>query len=107
MIKITFTIGIGKDKDGKAIPQEDQVLFSKRAKAMVTREFGGSSSHIVEGEWVSPKGEIVEERSLVISTTTDSPGNRYTAKELARGFRVLFNQDCVMVTREVVQMELI
>jgi hypothetical protein len=105
MIQITFTIGIGKDKDGKVIPFADQVLFTKRACYMVAREFGGFTATVGDGGWVSPNKELVEEDSLSISTTTDKPGNRATAKFLALGFKELFNQNCIMVTRKVVQCE--
>ncbi len=107
MIKITFTIGIGKDKDDKTIPLADQVLFTKRACYMVARAFGGFTATVGAGGWVDPSGNLIEEESLSISTITDKPYNREESKELAEAFKELFNQTAVMVTRDVVQMEMI
>ena len=107
MIKITFTIGIDKDKDGRKIEFADQVLFTQRACKLVAREFGGYTATVGAGGWVATNGELVEESSLSISTSTDKPGNRETAKQLAAEFRTMFNQACVMVTREVVDREFV
>lgn len=107
MIRITFTIGIGKDKDGREISPAERVLFTKRACAMVAREFGGYTATTAVGGWVAPNGELIEEESLVISAVTETPGNYEAAKELAKVFKGLFNQACVMVTREVVNREFV
>ena len=107
MIKITFTIGIEQDKDGKVIPFADQVIFTKRACYAVAKAFGGYTAIVGAGGWVVPSGELIEETSLSISVVTDKPRNRETARELAEEFKTLFNQTCVMVTRNVCQMRLI
>jgi hypothetical protein len=107
MIKITFTIGIGKDKTGKPIPECDMELAKLRACKLIAREFGGYTAYVANGGWVDPSGKLIEEPSLVISTITDKPGNRELAKDCAEGFKLSFNQDCIMVTRDVVSMELV
>lgn len=107
MIEIKFTIGIGKDKNGKAIPEADATLFEARACKQVARVFGGYTSTRANGGWIDPGGNLIEERSLVITTVTDKPQSRIEYRILAEDFKAMFNQDCVMVTRKVIQMELI
>ena len=107
MIKITFHIGLEKDKDSREISTADQILLSERFCKRVARVFGGYTALVGAGGWADPSGKVVEESVLVVSTVTDKAFNREESKLLAEWAKSpqMFNQSCIMVTRDVVSME--
>jgi hypothetical protein len=99
--KVSITIGVGKDKEGADIT-EQQVTekLATTGKLVFVRGFGGFTLTTNAGGWAAPSGELIVENSVTVSIVTDSLNIgvfRQTVTALAGELRDLFNQSCVLV----------
>lgn len=95
MHRITFIIGTGKRWNGKPISRDCATTWTKQACRSVATVFGGYTLTHSKGGWVDdPKGELIEEDSIVITTLAVDPG---PSDELATHLRDLFGQECVVM----------
>lgn len=100
MIKTTFYIGQGKDKDGQEIP--DLAVKQLQALELIAKEYDGYTAGMSVGGWINPKGELIQEPALRVEVIYPEdrfprPRNSWdVAKDLGR----LFGQAAVFVTTE-------
>ncbi len=71
----------------------------KAAKLKFARMFGGFTSHVANGGWVSEQHGLIEESVTVVSSFTDSEGLRFIedVKEFAARMAEAMGQEAVSV----------
>lgn len=95
MHTVTWTIGIGEDRDGQAIVGDAADRMIDHARLMFASIYGGFTMVRGEGGWIDPSGRTVTEPCIVFTVHTDAAQDyRATAREL----RLIFRQDTVMLT---------
>lgn len=94
MKRITWTIGIGKDKSGKDLQGTEGRIAS--AISHVLSLFDGYTLTRGDGGWVNGNGDLVTESSITITTLATAELGHHTAGYL----RELFNQESVLWTVE-------
>ena len=100
--RITFTVGQGKDRDGRNIKFIKSKL--REVLSLISSEFGGYTLYHTNGGWTDENGKLIEEPSVVIVAFTS---NLAPAKRTAAFMRDTFNQFCVVVTKESLDVEFI
>jgi hypothetical protein len=78
--------------DGKVIAKGDIAAFER----MLLLKAGGFSTHLVNGAWVAPNGEIIKETMQRYIVAGDDITISYIAERLPE-FCALYKQDCLYV----------
>lgn len=106
---VTFGIGIGKDKNGRKLPQKQVKQALREICTKIAGKFGGFNLVKGSGGWVNSKGELIEEASAsitaaIIHDIKNPPDGQalikveLDAESIADEAKLLFNQECVLVT---------
>jgi hypothetical protein len=100
--KVTFGIGIERNKAGEFIPSADVDRLRDEALEVVARAYGGYSAREVSGGWFSPDlGKIIRERSILVETFTELGIEEH--RRVAGQIRELLNQESVLVSIQKVE----
>lgn len=109
-MRYTFGVGIGFDRDGKAIHPEEVRQYIEAAIKRASELFGGCFITRGDGGWIDPAGKLIVEPGIVITvdvapykypidTRIDGQRDVKRVNLYAHYLRQLFNQSSVIVTR--------
>jgi hypothetical protein len=109
MHRITFTIGQGKDKDGKLLAESIYDLGIRRRTAgkRIAEVFGGYTLTIVSGGWLDGCGDLIEEESIILMAICTDEHRLASVPSLGVYLREAFNQEYVLVTVEEISAKFI
>ena len=103
--EIKFYIGTGFDFQGQPIGDVDRKLNG--AVGMITKAFQGVTRYNHTGYWAENAAtSVVAESGVTFVTVVDSDALAEVTV-VANYLRDLFNQNCVLVTRSVIEAEFI
>jgi len=103
--QITITIGQGVDRDGKSLSYRLPDL-KREALVLTAKVLGGYTATESRGGWIDPRGNLIEENSLVITSIVPEESVN-AVKTLAKLLGEIFNQEQVMVVVSTVESEFI
>lgn len=103
MFTLSYTTGIGEDKNGK--PLEDVEHKLETIRVYIAAEFGGYTESYGKGGWINPdNNHLVSEDCVRFEIVTDKDDN---AIQLAKYIAFELNQASVLFTKRSVEAEFI
>lgn len=103
--EIKFYVGTGFDFQGQSLSDVDRKL--QGAAGMLTTAFQGVTRYDHTGYWAENAATPVVVESGVTFVTVVGPEALAEVTVVANYLRDLFNQNCVLVTRSVIEAEFI
>lgn len=105
--QFSLYIGVGETKDGYAITKTERKNGELSIKQWAAELFGGYSMLQLNGGWINPNNELVQEPAIKLEILTKTD-NATLVREFAKQCKELFNQEHVLMTvRNLDELELI
>ena len=101
MKRVTWSLGIGLDKDGlPTVPEGGKRSLDELDKYVAT-VYGGYSRYLIRGGWISPTNGLQREPAIVYEVYTELPSDVHHTT--ARYLGELLNQETVLLTVQPVE----
>lgn len=104
-----FSVTIGFNVGNETLPDCATLPLINSLRAKLACEFGGATIIPTLGAWIDNAGQFVSEPGILayVLCADNTDANYALFKSIANEYRVLFNQESVIVSREPLEYEFI
>lgn len=95
--KVTIIVGTGFDYNNKPLDPDVKERARDELEALLARSYGGYTITSGCGGWSDADGQLVQERTLIVTVYTPLPMLHERHDEVAQKIARLFRQDSVVL----------